>query len=161
MFDASVVAYGLMLCRYRSKGNIFLAFLASFLIASFTHGFYDFWLINKQVNGFSFITFFFMLGTFVCYNAFISNALNNSTFFSTEKIIDADKLKDFLFYGLSSVVLAEYLIMSFKFGPTGGNLTLLSSITSGAYLIFFLATGLSNYQIKKGEWRPLFVLVKE
>lgn len=156
MFDASVIAYGLILCRYKNHNNIYVSFFLSYLLAAFTHGFYDFWLVNEYVSDFSFITFFFMIFTFVWYNLFISNALNNSSFFDQQKIIDAGKLKDYLFYSLSSVFLLEFLIMSFKFGPSAGNWTLFKSLYSGAYLLFFLSTSLSNYQIKKGEWRPLF-----
>jgi RsiW-degrading membrane proteinase PrsW (M82 family) len=156
MFDASVVAYGLILCRYKNHGNIYVSFFLSFLVAAFAHGFYDFWLVNDYVSDFSFITFFFMIFTFVWYNIFISNALNNSTFFDRQKIVDAEKLKDYLFYSLSSVILLEYLIMSIKFGPSAGNWTLFKSVYSGAYLIFFLSTSLSNFQVKQGEWRPLF-----
>ncbi|MBS3913621.1 MAG: PrsW family intramembrane metalloprotease [Bacteroidetes bacterium] len=156
MFDASVIGYGLILCRYKYHGNIILSFLIAFLIAAFAHGFYDFWLINDYVKDYGVITFIFMIFTFVWYNIFISNALNNSTFFNKKKILNAEKLKDYLLYSLSSVILLEYLIMSYKYGPTAGNWTLFKSLYSGAFIIFLLSTRLSNFPVKQGEWRPLF-----
>lgn len=155
MFDASVIGYGLMICRYKSKRNIVFGFLVCFLLAAFTHGFYDFWLINEKASRFSIITFVFLIISFGCYNVFINNALNNSVFFDKKKQVDADRIGKLLFYSLSSVLLFEYLIISYRFGPTAGKIVLMKSLLSGAYLIFILSISLSAYDIKKGVWAPL------
>jgi len=155
MFDASVIAYGLILNKYKHKGNIFTAFFLSYLVAAFMHGFYDFWLLNKSVSDLSIITIVFMIFTFVWYHTLIANALNNSPFFDKDKIINAQRLKDYLLYALSSVLALEYIILSMKFGPTVGNIGFIASIISGSFLIFFLAKNLSSYHVAKNEWRPL------
>ena len=78
MVFSSLVVYGLILAKFRYKKNTFLLGLLFFFIAAFAHGFYDFWLLNEYVAGFSIFTFLCLLTGILVYASLTNNALNHS-----------------------------------------------------------------------------------
>ncbi|MDD2983855.1 MAG: PrsW family intramembrane metalloprotease [Crocinitomicaceae bacterium] len=161
MFDSSIIAYGLMLNKYKRRWNPYLNFLFFFALAAIAHGFYDFWLINEAASSFSIITILFFLVSLSMWNSFKNNSLNQSSFYDKNRLINNEKLADYLFYSLAGVLLFEYIALGFKFGPTMANKGFVESILSGTYLIFFLSTSLSRFKLKKGEWAPIEYWGKE
>ncbi len=158
MFNSSVIAYGLILCRFRFGGDKYAYLFFAYLIASASHGFYDFWLISEYVISYKIITMVFMIFTFIVYNKIITNSLNNSSYFEENKKNITKRLKNYLLYSLSAVLLIEYLIVTFRYGPTAGGNALFTSIIGGAYLTIFVSTGLSKFKPNPGEWIPLIIL---
>ncbi len=155
MFDSSIIAYGLILNKYKRRWNPYFNFLFFFALAAIAHGFYDFWLINEYVSDFSLITILFFIVSMFMWGSFKNNALNQSAFYDKKLSINNAKLEDYLFYSLSGVLLFEYLALGFKFGPSTANDGLLNSMFSGTYLIFFLSSSLSKFNLKQGEWAPI------
>lgn len=155
MFDSSIIAYGLILNKYKRPKNPYLNFIFFFALASISHGFYDFWLINKTASSFSILTILFLLMSMYMWNSFKNNALNHSDFYDKDKSIDNEKLQDYLLYSLASVLLFEYVALAFKFSPSVANSGLFSSLYSGTYLIIFLSSNLSKFSLNKGEWSPI------
>lgn len=152
MFMSSTVAYAFILNKYRYKNNSALRVLLFFFFASLGHGFYDFWLINEKVSDFSILSILFFISGISVWNSFKNNALNNSEFFDKKKKLNHQELSDFLVYGLSGVILFEYVALSLKFGPTAGNSSFFDSILSGAYILLFISSGLGQFKIKRGKW---------
>jgi protease PrsW len=148
MFASSILAYGIMLNKYRWHKSPALVFMAFLALASLAHGFYDFWLINKAVSEFSFVTIIFLLLSLSVWNYFQKDALNHSEFFDQYKTIDKGKLHDYLLYSLAGVLMFEYIALSIKYGPDIANGGLVSSLYSGTYLIVFLAVSLSEISLK-------------
>ena len=155
MFNSSVIAYGLVICRFRFSGDKYAYLFWAYLIAAASHGFYDYWLVSEFVLQYKIVTIVYMIFTFVVYNKLIANALNNSSYYEEEKLNKTKWLRNYLFYALSAVLLVEYLIVTFRFGPSAGNNSLFNSIISGAYLTIFISTGLSKIKPDPGEWIPL------
>jgi hypothetical protein len=155
MFDSSIIAYGLMLNKYKRRWNPYLNFLFFFSLAAIAHGFYDFWLINESASTFSVITLLFFLASLSIWNSFKNNALNQSSFYDKNILINNENLQDYLFYSLAGVLLFEYIALGFKYGPTVANEGIFDSLLSGTYLIFFLSTSLSRFNLKQGEWAPI------
>jgi len=155
MFDSSIIAYGLILNKYKRRRNRALNFIAFFTLASLAHGFYDFWLINKSASAFSIFTAIFLLVSMFIWNSFKNNALNHSVFFDEDKSLDNKKLQDYLLYSLTGVLLFEYIALTLKFSPAVANHELISSLYSGTYLIMFLSGNLGNFSLSKGEWKPI------
>ena len=155
MFDSSIIAYGIILNKYKRHKNPYLNFIFFFALASISHGFYDFWLINQSANTFSILTILFLLVSMNMWNSFKNNALNHSDFYDKDKSIDNEKIQDYLLYSLAGVLLFEYIALAFKFGPSVANRGLLSSLYSGTYLIIFLSGNLSKFSITKGQWAPI------
>lgn len=161
MFDSSIIAYGLILSKYKTHRNSYLYFALFFLLASLAHGFYDFWLINETANTFSILTILFLLSSLFVWNTLKNNALNHSDFFDKDKQLDNEKLYNYLLYCLVGVLLFEYIAMSLKFSPSAANNELLVSLISGTYLILFISSSLSKYNLVKGEWAPIKYWGKE
>jgi protease PrsW len=155
MFFSSIIAYGLILNRFKKKRNKYINLLLFFLLAALAHGFYDFWLINETVNGFSFITTIFFILNLIVWIRFINNALNYSSFFDEQKTIDASKLQNYLIYSLSAVLMFEYIALAFNYGPKVANNSLWTSLYSGTYLIAILSSSLSKLKLKQNKWEPI------
>jgi RsiW-degrading membrane proteinase PrsW (M82 family) len=152
MIFSSIAAYGLILGKFRYKKKIFLFGLLFFFIAAFSHGFYDFWLLNKQVSDYFMFTFLCLLAGILAYASFINNALNHSlTLVDTIKL-NTSKLASNLAAGLIAVFLFEYIAMVYIYGPTIGNREFIGSTLSGGYLILFCSVRLSNIDIIPGLW---------
>lgn len=155
MFDSSIIGYGLMLNKYKRRWNPYLNFLLFFALASLAHGFYDFWLINEWASSFSMITLLFFLASMSMWNSFKNNALNQSSFYDKKILINNEKLAEYLFYSLAGVLLFEYVALGLKYGPGVANNSFFDSLFSGTFLIFFLSSNLSRFNLKQGEWAPI------
>ncbi|OFY84202.1 MAG: hypothetical protein A3F72_14335 [Bacteroidetes bacterium RIFCSPLOWO2_12_FULL_35_15] len=155
MVFSSIVVYGLILAKFRYKKNTFLFGLLFFFIAAFAHGFYDFWLLNEYVSGFSIFTFLCLLTGILVYASLTNNALNHSLTSSDNINLNTSKLASNLASGLIGVFLFEYICLVIIYGPTIGNREFISSTISGGYLILFSSIRLSNLDIIPGEWSPI------
>lgn len=155
MFDSSIIAYGLILNKYKRRRNPYLNFIFFFILASIAHGFYDFWLINESVSSFKIFTILLLLISIYMWNSFKNNALNQSAFYDKDILINGKKLQDYLVYSLSGVLLFEYVALALKYSPDVANAGFFASIFSGTYLILFLSGNLSRFNLNKGEWAPL------
>lgn len=81
MFNTSVIAYGLILAKYKWKRNMFPAFLLFFVLASLAHGIYNYLLIYNYL-------FVFLFYYYLCikvWGTLINNALNNSKYFPWQR----------------------------------------------------------------------------
>lgn len=155
MIFSSIAAYGLILAKFRYKKKTFLFGLLFFFIAAFAHGFYDFWLINSSVSGFSIFTFLCLLAGILAYASITNNALNHSLTSSDNLKLNTSKLASDLAAGLVGVFLFEYVAMVFIYGPTIGDREFISSTLAGGYMILFCSVRLSNIDIIPGEWSPI------
>lgn len=155
MFDSSIVAYGLILARFRYHRHPLPYFLVAFLLASIAHGFYDYWLIQNFSSSYVVITIVFWTMSLFVFSSIINNALNNSPFYSKEVQIDTGRLMSYLFASLTGIFLFEYIVLSFIYGPSYGNQTLRESFLSGGFLLVFLSFNLSNIQIRRNRWLPI------
>lgn len=151
MIFSSIIAYGIVLAKFRYKKNPFLIGLLAFFIAAFAHGFYDFWIFHHI----PFITFLFLLTGILMYASFINNALNHSMTSADNLNLNTSKLSSDMAAGLIAVFLFEYVAMVFIYGPTIGSREFISSTLSAGYLILFCSVRLSNIDIIPNLWAPL------
>jgi protease PrsW len=150
MICSSIIGYGLYFGIEKIKLNKTLRVLLFLLVASICHGFFDFWLINDQVGSFKIVSIFFAIFGLSVWNSFINNALNFSIPENSDiKNLNHVKLQDYLIYGLSAVLIFEYLLVSISFGPDLGNNSLMKAGYSGTYLIAFISSSLSVFKLKK------------
>jgi len=155
MIDSSIIAYGLILAKFKYKKNPFLFFIGFFFIAAFSHGFYDFWILNKDASDYVIVTFLCLLTSILVYASFINNALNNPSSPSQNIQLNTARLSSDLAASLLAIFLFEYICLSFIYGPTIGNRELLTSTLGGGYMILFLSIRLSNIDVFPGEWSAI------
>ena len=155
MSCSALIAYGIVYNKLVKHRNKYFNFMILLAIAAFIHGFYDFWLLNETVRGFVFLSIIILIIQISLFNSFINNTLNQSTFYSSDKTINNVPLQTYLFLALSSILLFEYVSISFKYSPSAGNYALLHSMFSGAFLLGFISFSLGKYKFVKGKWDKL------
>ncbi|MBS1903239.1 MAG: PrsW family intramembrane metalloprotease [Bacteroidetes bacterium] len=153
MFFSSIVAYGIILSRYKGKSRIRYGFLGGLLLAALCHGFFDFWLLSPAVKSASWISLVFMVFCVAQYAIFVSNALSISPYYSPDRKFSAHSLKIHLLYLLSSVLLIEYLFYSYAAGRSEGNDQLVASMFSGSFLMFWFSDRFGTIQADPSNWR--------
>tara|TARA_B100000683_G_scaffold81444_1_gene80358 strand:+ start:7685 stop:9691 length:2007 start_codon:yes stop_codon:yes gene_type:complete len=155
MFNSSLVAYGIAIGKFAKKKNWGWYFLLFYGLSAICHGFYDFWLINSIARSFSFITFIWLLASMVLWVSVLNNCLNNSY---NKKIIwtyNPDRLNSYLLFGLSAIFLFEYCLMGWRFNAEVANAELQKDLSSGFFLLLFLTTKLSRFDVIPNYWAPL------
>jgi hypothetical protein len=161
MFHSSIIAYGIILCKYRYPHiPLWLGMGIGFVVASFSHGLYDFLLgkgffihlLGKEVYPL-FVVFFLLL--ILLWSNFINNALNQSPFFDYKHRFRPYKLMYYLVIALTAVLTFEYLTVGLHYGSVIANRSLFSASINGSFMILVLAFGLSRIELVKGEWQGL------
>jgi RsiW-degrading membrane proteinase PrsW (M82 family) len=148
MFDSSVIAYGLILARYRRKISGIPAFFIFLILAVLIHAMYDYLL---------FLNLYFV---FICYYliciriwvTMINNALNNSNNFDYKIRMKSRNLQFLLVLLLTLVIAFEYLIIGYLYGPLAVNESLYSFSSLGIILVIFLSSRLSKFDLMKKRW---------
>ena len=159
MFDASIVAYSLVLARFKIKDPIWkkLVPLIGFVLAAIAHGFYDFWLISSSAEGMEIVTLIFFIITISIWFFFQKNAIGNSRFFTKETFNGAYQL-DILMFAMFAILMIEYIILSIQYGYNYGNSALAGSAWVIAAFLVYMSFILLNFTLKEG-WYPFKIPV--
>ncbi len=161
MTFSSILVYGLIINKYKlSKFNPILIFITFYFFAIFSHGFYDFWLMNKSVthlNGLSSI--FLLIGVHIWFTL-KNNSINISNYYTDNKTLNNDSLKVYLTMGLLSILMSSYLYIAFKYNQKSANDFFMESIYIYGYLIFYLISTLSQYNLVQGMINPIRLNIK-
>ncbi len=155
LFNSSLMAYGLVIGRFSKKKNSLFYLFLFYLVASFSHGFYDFWLINAVVNKFSFITFLWLLMSMMIWASILNNCINNSLKSQRFWKYDPHTINNFLLFSLSFIFLFQYVFVGFRFGAVVANYELQKDLASGLFLLMFLTISLSKFDYVPNYWAPL------
>ena len=154
MFDASVVAYAIILAKYKFTNRFWkiVTPVIGFFFAALCHGFYDFWLISPAAEGYDFVTFiFFMLSLHVWF-FFKNNAMNNSGFFGNGSF-NAGFQQDLLTFSILAILMLEFLAISFKFGSAAGNSVIGGRALIIVFFLVYISVIIHKIDLKKGVWQ--------
>lgn len=157
MVAGATAAYGFVLAhnRFNSRGWLVPVF---FLFAAFSHGFYDYWLLQREIPALSIFTLLFFLVQIQLYSFFLNNALNQ-TAAPTDPPFPNQRLAAFLAGALVLVFALEYVSVTLVYGAEQGSHTVKTAFLSGGFLVFFLSVHLSNIVVVPGAWYPVSVLL--
>ncbi len=152
----SITAYVLVLNRYRYRRHKVLRLLFFFVLACGAHMAFDLLQFYSSIgdditSGFLVVFYFPILAL---WDSFKNNALNQSEFFTKEGQNSHKKLSNILTYGITGVILFEYLVMSLAYGPDAGNRSFLISAI-GSFLLILLLANMGQFDLKKGVWFKL------
>jgi RsiW-degrading membrane proteinase PrsW (M82 family) len=159
MCYTSVIAYFIILAKYRFRQPMAPFFLAGLLIAATIHGLFDFFIFWGDGGGIVFLSIVIHLLSLMLLGFFINNALNHSPFSKGEVGIETSFLAQNLVGGLVLVLLFEFFVFALFYGPNWANYKTMTSIFTGSYSVAFAALNLSNIDVMSGEWlkfRPRF-----
>ncbi|HOQ03946.1 MAG TPA: PrsW family glutamic-type intramembrane protease [Anaerohalosphaeraceae bacterium] len=157
MFYTSLVMYGVVLARYRRTGSVRRNVLFCFLLASFLHGVYDFFLISRFVwKEARLISVGLVFLEVLLYVRMLNNALNQSEYFDEAQASRLLRLRERLSAGLVGVVMLEYLAAALAVGPSLAYEQFRGTISFTWVLVFFFASALGTYNLQRGFWLPWF-----
>jgi RsiW-degrading membrane proteinase PrsW (M82 family) len=156
MFDSSIVAYGIIWLIYRKNKQSWLYLILFFIVASASHGFYDFWLISEKFKDWGILVsvLYFML-TVSVFSTMLTNAINNSKFFSYKKIVQSGKVTNRLlaYYGiLLLLVVALIAITENVYFALFGAIFFLYKY---GFIIVICIIRLSRFKLVENRWEPI------
>ncbi|MCJ8288754.1 MAG: PrsW family intramembrane metalloprotease [Crocinitomicaceae bacterium] len=166
MFTASLVAYSIVLAKYKYKTRQakILAPIIGFILACFAHGFYDFWLVSESTSGLGIITTVFFLFTIHFWFYMINNSTNHSSFFN-KKLFRINENIEFLSISILGIILLQYIILCIEYGAISANTMLQFGTTFTIGFLLYVTFILSNFKPIRGKWQkyafPLSGLIKE
>ncbi len=153
LFFSAIFIYGFVLHKYtlRPRGLIIRFAAISFL----SHGLYDY-LLDFDMHFFGRILniVFFLLLVSV-YSTILNNALNNSPFFTPNKTVDQDKVRNQMF---SLYAIALFAVFLFDFLSNNIYHSYSAAINFIVYYGFILSTiivRLSRFSIIPQVWKPV------
>lgn len=152
LFDSSIIAYGMIVAKYRKKRLVWLYTLVYLGLAALTHGFYDFWLYIR-ISLFSVAIIIVGMALWI---TFLNNALNISPGFDYQKVFSSVRLRRFLIVALTGVVLFDYGSTALLKGSAIANEELRLTLFFAGFFMVFLSTSLANFDLVKGYWHPLY-----
>ena len=155
MFDTSLIAYGIMLNKYKLKRNPILNFLGFYFLAMLAHGFYDFWLINGWGKQFSFLTTLFFLASVHLWVILKNNALNNSPYYDPSVKINNQAIQWGLILSLIGIQMLEYVAIGGIYSRDLANKGLISGAIFTSFFIAYLSTNFSRFELIRGYWKPV------
>lgn len=158
MTFSSVIGYGLFLLKYnKTKLPPVVVFISFYLLAMLSHGFYDFWLINKAVSSFEGLTTLFFLATVHIWFVMKNNTINSSNYYHKDISIDNDQIKMYLIISLLSIFMCSYLYVAFAWDSEKANSFFLKSIFAYGYIMLYLIATLSRFNLIHGMLKPIRV----
>lgn len=155
MFYTSLVMYGVVLARYGRTGTVWKNAFFCFLLASFLHGVYDFFLMTPFVwEGIRVVAIGLAFLEVLLYVRILNNALNQSEYFDETRASDLLRLRERIGAGLVAVVMFEYLATALDVGPSLTYQNFRGTIAFTWLLVFFFASALGTYNLQRGFWLP-------
>ena len=154
MFDASVIAYAIVLARFKVKKKALKLALPiiGFVLACLSHGFYDFWLISPAFKGLYLLTFVFFILTLHIWFFLKNNAINNSKFYNKTSF-NSDKQLNILTIGIIGILMAEYSIIGIQYGAPSANQAIGRHGWIIVLFLMYMTVIITNIEIIPGKWR--------
>jgi RsiW-degrading membrane proteinase PrsW (M82 family) len=146
MMFTSVCAYVILYFKYKLKIKWYWGLIPGLLLAASLHGL---WNLLAGVYVLLLVYFTLLLRAWA---RLIANALNNSGFFSYERKLKSLQLQQGLVFGLTAVLVFEYIYTGVEYDRAFANESLVASLITGSSLVMFLAIRLGNMDLTKGYW---------
>lgn len=156
MFDTSIVAYGLILFRFKREKNSFLSIVICFLLASLSHGIYDFFLMYPPLSeiGWLFTILYFLI-TISVFAVILNNSINNSPYFNYKEIIDSSFVfkRLLIYYGI--IFGAQFLLTLLDHSLEWSIESIVSSVIFTGTIIVLTVGRLSRFNLVRGRWEKI------
>lgn len=157
MFFSATVGYGLMISKFKKLGGTVFFILLFLFLAALFHGFYNYWLLHYWNIDKTWITVVFFIICVHFLHIYINNAMNISTDYRSDIIIDNLDLRLYLVLVLSGIFMWSFLANTMTRGANYGFILLFQSAFLYFYFILFFTFSFSRFIIVRGYMRPLFI----
>lgn len=147
MTFSSVVGYGLMITVYKKSIRGWYFFLGGFLLSSVMHGFYDFWLINPIAKKYDGLTLIFFLLTTHFWFTMKNKTINASRFFDPHRKLINDKLRYFLIFWFTLLLMISVVLIGLFHGRNTANQYLEGQLLAFGFLLYYLSFSFSRFRL--------------
>ncbi|MEM9052935.1 MAG: PrsW family intramembrane metalloprotease, partial [Bacteroidota bacterium] len=156
MMWTGLICYGIVRYRYTNQRFGTISILGYFLLASFSHGFFNFWIAFKAFGGYGFFVtlMYFLIGVSV-FVGILNNAVNNSTFFTYHKVIHSSLVARRLFTHVGIVFLLQFTAFSIENGFLSALGNLYGQVFFFGLVIMVVIFRLSRFTLIHNTWEPL------
>ncbi|MCH2226109.1 MAG: PrsW family intramembrane metalloprotease, partial [Crocinitomicaceae bacterium] len=154
MSFSATIGYGLMLAKYRGYNKVLMFFLFYF-IASFLHGFYDFWLLDWWAINYYWVSDLVLILMIYLWILYAGNTLNNSNFYNPAIRFRAERMKFILLFISIAILMTGYVAVSLNFGSNFGKEFLITNALNLQFFILFLILSMGSMKIIRGYIEPL------
>jgi RsiW-degrading membrane proteinase PrsW (M82 family) len=154
--DTSIIAYGIVVYKFRRNKYPLIYFFWFLFLAAMLHGIYDFFIISKYFYGAGFI--FTLIVWFVLieiWSTINNNCLNNSPYFTKNKVIDSDRMQKRLLQLFSFVLFFQVLAISYSEGFVIGLQKSFSGILLNAFILVVVCVRISRFKLVPRRWKPI------
>ena len=151
MTDASFCVYGIILSKFKYKQFKPKLVILYFLLGSFIHALYDFFLFQEWL-----ILFYLSFLIFIqSWAIIINNCINNSQYFSYKILPEYERLKVFMAFSFSALLILSFIADGLIAGSEKAIETYWRNAFSFSLLIAFYVTSISSFDLAKGYWRKV------
>jgi hypothetical protein len=157
MFDATLIAFGLIIARYRVKALHWkiVSIAGGFIAAFISHGFYDFWLISEAAGNNSVFTVIYFFITVHIWFVIKNSALNNSPKFSHHFQFNSLYQQDLLTLFFVVVMMTEYMLTASLVGYDYAFIIFFKSAIIIMLFLILVNLELTNFSLTRGVWRKI------
>jgi RsiW-degrading membrane proteinase PrsW (M82 family) len=159
MFFSSIIGYALAINVIKKRKRFFLHLIIGLVLASLAHGFYDFWLINKEFY-LPIITTIFYVGSLHIWVTLKNNLINNTNFYRPDIKLDRENIKYKLITSIVFTIYAGYIAFAILNGASAANTFLAYSAISFLFLVVYISLSFSSFNIIRGYIAPIRFPVK-
>lgn len=159
MVFSSIIAYSVVLWKFRKKGNLVLNLLLGYIVAAAVHGVYDLFLFNSYFN-YPLLSLLIWISCVIVLAVFINNAMNNSSYYQDVSTFDPARIVSFLMSALLAVYVFDYVIHCWHDGALTTNRYFLSAVLFLILFLVFVANKLGNIDLMQGDWQPIRLFVR-
>ena len=159
MFFSSIIGYALAINVIKKRNRFFLHLFVGLVLASLAHGFYDFWLINKEFY-LPIITTIFYVGSLHIWVTLKNNLINNTNFYRPDIKLNSRNIKYKLITSIVFTIYAGYIAFAMLNGASAANTFLAYSAVSFLFLVVYISLSFSSFTIIKGYLAPIRFPVK-
>ena len=156
IINTSICVYGIYRFQLFNKGNTYINTLVGISAAVFSHGLFDFFLVQPFLGDFTSIlaTIVYLIGINF-WIQMINNAINFSPFFNYQKIASTTKLYKAIFIWYFIILSFEFIYGSIYFDQKTAINQVLASVLREGFILFIVALRASRLKINKRKYFPI------
>ena len=154
MINTSIITYGMALKKFGHHKSLWNNFFVLVIIASLSHGFYDFWLINPIASKLYLVTFIYLMIMIKVWMTMKNNLLNISPYFRYDVKLKSSSFKYRLLNALLTVSYLAYILMFLYGGAEMANHFLIYSVLNYMFILLFMSINFSNFNVIRNYIAP-------
>lgn len=156
MMFTSIVAYGIILVRFRNVKFGVLVLLACLLISSIFHGSYNFWLGYEQVGGFGrYITILIFFVGISVFATILNNTLNISQLFTYKHVINSSLVAKRLLLYYFLVFILQCTLFFWRTDLMSTLRLVLQNAFMVLPVVMISIVRLSRFKLIRGKWNKV------